>query len=128
MKTTKNKIKNKKTQMNIKKSKKKGHYLVESEHSTGKFYEVNPEKPFCTCPQFRFRGLKMHSSCKHITAVREFLGEKTIKSGKQVLEYVKKNKEVDAVELIKKFGEKVIEQLKKQGELVEKKGKIKLLE
>ena len=114
--------------MKIKKARKKGAYNVESSHTPGKFYEVHPDRPFCTCPQFRFRGLKMHSDCKHITAVKEFLGEKTIKTGKQVLEFVKKNKEVDAVELIKKFGEKVVEELKKNGELIEKKGKIKLLE
>ena len=114
--------------MKIKKARKKDTYHVESEHSHGKFNEVHPKRPFCTCPQFRFRGLKMHSDCKHLTAVKEFLGEKTIKSGKQVIEFVKKKKKVDAVELIKKFGEKVVEELKKNGELVEEKGKVKLLE
>jgi predicted nucleic acid-binding Zn finger protein len=63
--------------MNIKK--KGSRYLVESALSKGKYYEVDPdlEHPFCTCPNFIFRGVKTGRPCKHIEEVRKYLKKAT---------------------------------------------------
>lgn len=103
-------------------------YKVESTHQPGKFYSVDPTKPFCTCPQFRFRGLKMHSTCKHIDAVREFLGKKRESADQKIVSYVKQHGEVNAVELIEQFGEATINELIRLGYLLERNGKIRILE
>ena len=87
---------------------KEGSYIVESASTKGKFYKVDPKKPFCTCPAYRFRG---HGMCKHITAVREKLDEKNKDMFDKVIEYVQKQGEVDSVELIEKFGEEAVDDL-----------------
>jgi len=103
-------------------------FLVESANTPGKFYSVDPKKPWCTCYDFRFRESKLHSTCKHVRAVREKYSDREDKAKhKKILEFVKKHEEVDAVELIDKFGEGDVDELIKRGELLEKKGKIRIL-
>ncbi len=102
-------------------------YKVESASSKGKFYEVDPDKPYCSCPAFRFKH-HMKEPCKHITAVREHIGKEHQPQTDKVLKYVKEQGEVDSVELIEKFSEEDINRLIQQGELIENKGIIKILD
>jgi predicted nucleic acid-binding Zn finger protein len=45
------------------------HFIVSSK--SGRKYEVYPDRPFCTCPDFLFRCLKKEGSvCKHVEAAR----------------------------------------------------------
>ncbi|MBU0536340.1 MAG: hypothetical protein KKE20_05205 [Nanoarchaeota archaeon] len=116
--------------MNIKKDGDK--YQVESSRK-GKFYEVEIEKPFCSCPQFLYRELKMHGECKHIKAVREFLSKKQKPSKKEekkekdLLDELRKGP-ADAMELVNKYGDRMIDSLKKRGDIIEEKGEVKILE
>lgn len=113
--------------MNIKKhEKQEGLFLVESS-TGGKFYEVEPKKPYCTCPAYRFREMKKGGVCKHISAVREMIDSSNASDYEEIIAYLKEHLEVDAVELIEKFGEEKVDELKKKGEIMEQKGIIKIL-
>ena len=108
-------------------------FKVESSSKKGKFYEVNIEQPFCDCPSFLFIEVKKHGICKHIKAVQEYLDKgKLDKKSKaktdKILDYVKNKKEVDSLKLIEKFSEEIVNELIQKGELIEEKGKIKILE
>ena len=48
--------------MNIKEE--KGHYTVESTSKEGKFYTVDPKKPWCDCPAFKFREMRRKGKLK----------------------------------------------------------------
>jgi predicted nucleic acid-binding Zn finger protein len=85
------------------------------------------KKPFCTCPAYKFRELKRHGVCKHITAVKEYLAGENKDLFEEVLEYVKEHSEVDSIELIDKFGEEAVNELISRGDLIEQKGLIRLL-
>jgi len=97
-------------------------WLMESSEG-GKFYEIDLKKNKCSCPQFKYR-LKGKGECKHIRAVKD-----CVTNGKcdydMIVEYVRKNVFVDSVELIEKFGD-VVDELVRQGELIEEDGKIRL--
>ena len=123
--------------MNIKKF--KDHYKVESSHK-GKFYEVWPNKPFCSCPDFKFRELRKRGVCKHIKTVEESITKKEtqaelprktkprkIDNTSKIIDFVRKKGEVDAVKLIEKYGS-VVEELLAKGDLIEERGKIRVLE
>ena len=113
--------------MNIKKlSEKEGLFLVESS-TGGKFYEVDPKKPYCTCPAYKFREIKKGGVCKHISAVRQMIDSSNASDYDEIIAYIKEHLEVDAVKLIEKFGEDKINELKKKGEIIEQKGIIKIL-
>ena len=119
--------------MNIKKTKEG--YEIESTSSKGKWYKVDPAKPWCDCPGYKFRAMKTKGVCKHITAVREFISntqQKTLnkeqKKSDDVLSLIEsEGGEMDALELIDKFGEEKIDRLIKSGELIERSGKITIL-
>jgi hypothetical protein len=107
-------------------------YKVESGSRKGKWYSVDPKKPWCDCAAYKFRELKRKGVCKHIKAVREFVErtqQETIEeAGSGVLEYIdKEGGEVDAVELVERFGEDKVDSLIQAGEIIEKRGKIKIL-
>lgn len=99
----------------------KDKYKVESSQK-GVFYDVFPDKPFCSCPAFKFRR-----DCKHLNAVREETSVKSKKDYDKILEEVLKKGEIDSIVLIEKYGQDAIEDLIHMGELIEEKGKIKLL-
>ena len=130
--------------MKILKSKKEGFYKVESAGHKGKFYEVDINKPFCSCPDFMFREIKKHGVCKHINAAREFAQKKKAEKAsgkaarkgsnrkgediyKKTIDFVKEKGEADSMELIERFGEEIVDELIRKGELIEKKGKIRIL-
>ena len=94
-------------QMHIKKEK-ENKYTVESLSSPGKFYEVDPHKPFCTCPAFIFK-FKMKAPCKHILAVREKNQKQSKSKYEKVLSSFKE--ETDTIALIEKFGEDLIDEI-----------------
>jgi predicted nucleic acid-binding Zn finger protein len=107
----------------------KDKFKVES-HTKGKFYIVDLNKLSCICPHFRFK-LGGSGECKHIKAVKEKYSKKEIKITKKdrdILDYIKKKGAVDSMELINKFGDKSIDKLIKQGELLEQHGKIRVLD
>ena len=117
--------------MNIKKD--GDSYKVESASRKGKWYKVDVDKPWCDCADFRFREMKRKGVCKHIKAVREFIGreeQETISEASAgVLEYLdEKGGEADAVELIERFGEEKVDALIQAGEIIEKRGKCRRLE
>ena len=99
------------------------HYKVKSE-SSNKWYEVFPDRPFCTCPNFLFRSVRKGGICKHLVAVQEHVAPIDM----DIVDYVRKKGEVDSLELIKKFGEDKVNTLIGRGELIEKLGKIRVLE
>ncbi len=109
-------------------------FKVESSSKKGNFYHVNVVQPFCDCPNFMFREIKVHGECKHIKAVKEYI-EKHKKKGlekyadryEQIISFVKDKKEVDSVELIEKFSEQEVNELIKKGELLEQRNVIRLL-
>jgi hypothetical protein len=119
--------------MNIKKT--KDGYEIESTSRKGKWYRVDPAKPWCECADFRFREMRKKGVCKHIKAVRELIEktqQKTLKKeqkkGDEVIGFIEsRGGQTDALELIDKFGEERIDSLIKSGELIEKSGKITIL-
>lgn len=100
-------------------------YLVESS-SKGKTYQVDLKKNSCTCPQYLFRARRTGTDCKHLAAVKQMVMKSADKFG-DVLDYVKENVFVDSMELIEKFGEKAVDSLISQGELIEEHGKVRLI-
>ncbi|MFC1741380.1 SWIM zinc finger family protein [Nanoarchaeota archaeon] len=122
--------------MNIKKDPdSEGDYLVESSSSEGKFYKVDPKKPWCDCPAYKFRYMKSGKVCKHIAAVRELVADETseeleveMKEGEAVRKFIEDaGGEADVVEVIDKFGESLVDNLIEHGELLERRGKITIL-
>ena len=100
---------------------------------------------------------KIGGICKHINAVEEYIvhgrkKEPTVidvkkrkkelkrkgrqiteieekeKAYNEILEFVKKNKEVESLVLLKKFGEEHVDDLIRLGELIEENGRIRILE
>lgn len=119
--------------MNIKET--KDGYKVESSSKKGKWYGVDPKKPWCDCPAYRFRYMKSGRVCKHIKAVREHIEktqQRSLAAEKEktgdVLAFIQdKGGEADPIELIDKFGEEKVDALIQQGGLLERNGRIKIL-
>jgi hypothetical protein len=119
--------------MNVKKT--KSGYKVESSSRKGQWYEVDPDKPWCDCPAYKFRYMKAKQVCKHIKAVREYIEktqQKTLAAEQEktddVLSFIENSGgEADSLELIDRFGEKKVDRLIQLGEIIEKQGKIKIL-
>jgi len=106
---------------------KDGTYKVESSSRKGKFYIVDLREQTCTCPHFILRMKRIHGLCKHIQAVKDKFEKRDVKSYVKIIDFVKKNKEVDSLTLIKKFSEEAVDDLLSRGELIEKEGKIRVL-
>jgi predicted nucleic acid-binding Zn finger protein len=115
--------------MKIKKT--KDGYQAESSSKKGKFYNVDPKKPWCDCEAFKFREMKRKGVCKHIIAVREYIEKKQQKTIEpatvSITEYLAEKGEADSIDLIKRFGEAAVDGMIKSGELIEKNGKITIL-
>jgi len=107
---------------------KDGTFKVESSSHKGKFYIVDLEKGTCTCPHFILRLKRIHGLCKHIQSIKDKDEKRDVKSYGRIIGYIQKRGEVDSIELVKKFGEEAIDDLLSRGELIEKEGKVRVLE
>lgn len=114
----------------------KNMFKVES-HIKGKFYKVDVNKPFCSCPHFMFRLIKTGGECKHIKAVKDRYTEKKkaqkkllrlTKKEEKIINLVRKKGTIDTIELIDKYGDQIISDLIERNELIEEHGKVKVLE
>jgi hypothetical protein len=103
------------------------HYLVESSSEKGKFYKVDPKKPWCDCPRYRFFEMAKKGVCKHIKLVRQEFAKETIGTTDEVKKFLADG-EKDSIVVIEKFGEETINQLISNGDIIEKNGKLRLLE
>lgn len=101
-------------------------FLVESSKK-GKFYNVDITEKTCDCPHYIYRMKRVGGECKHIKAVKDLLYNGTQDNFDKALEYIRINSKVDSLEFIEEFGEELLDELKTQGEVVEEKGIIKLL-
>lgn len=132
----------------IKKGKKSGQYEVESSSQKGKFYIVDTNRGSCSCPYWLFHLVKTGGKCKHMLAVEDKYSIK-IKARKpseneeapkpkkktkaqvskleKALDYVKSKGNVSSVEFIDKFSEDALNELIEAGEVIEEKGKIRIL-
>ncbi len=107
---------------------KDGKYKVESNSRKGKFYVVDLKEETCTCPHYILRLKRVHGMCKHIEAVKDKFEQRDSESYNKIMDYVREKKEVDSLELIKKFNEEAVDDLLSRGELIEKEGKVRILE
>ncbi len=117
--------------VNIKKVSDK-RYDIESESRPGTIYSVDPKKPFCSCPGYRFYYQRQGNLCKHIQVVQKHVAESETQPTQvlpkdAILSYVKEHEPIESIELIEMFSEEAINTLLEQGELIEEKGKIKVL-
>ncbi|MBN2111951.1 SWIM zinc finger family protein [Candidatus Woesearchaeota archaeon] len=111
-------------------------FKVESSKK-GEFYTVDLNAPSCTCAHFSFRLKGTGEKCKHIAAVEEKYGrtgkkekpsQKSLLSYSRIIDEVKRKKEAETVVLMEKYGTDEVQRLIETGELIEKKGKVKVLE
>ncbi len=100
-------------------------FRVESSEG-GRYYSVDLKKNICDCPAFSFRK----KECKHLQAVRNFLAEESEDQDAQrrILALVRAKGEINDIELIQEFGEEKINEMIRLGELLERNGKIRILE
>ena len=105
-----------------------GTYKVESDSRKGKFYVVDLKKGECTCPHFLLRLRKVHGLCKHMQAVKDKCENRDEECYSEIIAYVREKGEVDSVELIKKFNEEAVDDLLSRGELIEEKGRVRVLD
>lgn len=115
----------------------KGNKFKVESSAKGKFYTVDMAVPSCTCAHFMFRLRSTGEKCKHILAVEEKqasakgktkASQKSLFSYSKIIEYVRKKGEVETVVLIEKYGAGEVNELIEKGELIERKGKVKVLE
>ena len=97
-------------------------YMVKSS-KPGKYW-----KRTCNCPHFVFRLRKTGEVCKHIHAVEKMLHNESKDDFEKAIMFVKKKGKIDSVQLIEKFGEGLVNELIDRGELLEKNGKIIVVE
>lgn len=103
-------------------------YRVESTSRKGQFYEVDLNKPSCSCPAFRFQAMRKGGVCKHVDAVQRHAAAEHKDVHAEVIAFLKTEGETDSITLIERFGEEAVNALLQQGQLTEERGKIRLLE
>ena len=91
------------------------------------FYSIDLFKNTCTCPHFMHRMKKLGGDCKHLKAVKETVTDAPSEDFDEIISFIKGNVFVDSIELIEKYGEKKINELIKNGELIEEHGKVRIL-
>lgn len=90
--------------------------------SSDQYYDVDLIKLTCTCKDYIMRKAKIKGMCKHILkAIKE-----NTKSEINYKDIIKQDN--DAISFIEKYGEEELVILKKRGEIIEKHGKLILLE
>jgi hypothetical protein len=101
-------------------------FQVES-HAPAKWYDVDLKKKLCSCPHFMYRLRAQGGECKHIKAVRDWVSSQVEKKGKGILQFIKEKGEIESVELIRQYGESIVNDLIANGEIAEEKGKVRLI-
>ena len=98
-------------------------YLVKSDSSDTN-YRIDLYRKECNCPYFKYRCKGRGLICKHIQRVMNLFSYQD----KVIIDYIKERGEVDVIELIEKFDEGRVDELIKKCELLERGGKIVILE
>ena len=113
---------------------KDGLYTVHSSSNPDKTYTVDMNKLFCSCPAYMFRMRAQGKECKHIEAVRKIAGnvkkendEKILNNADEVIKFIQDNYSddgIDTLELVEKYGDEMIDELIRSGQLLEMQGKV----
>ena len=106
-------------------------YIVTSTSDKSKSYKVDIDAPSCTCAHFLFRLRKSGGECKHIKSVKEELKKERVEVVDDVCQGVIADIKAgndDVVELIEKYGKDVISQMKSDGDVFEKQGRLNVLD
>jgi len=90
--------------------------------TSGRKYEVDLKNISCTCPDYIYRKAKVGGLCKHINQVLKDIENKNI----NFLEHIRKNN--DVMDFLDKYGEQQLVILKRKGDVIEKGGKLLILE
>ena len=90
---------------------------VKSQSGSGN-YDVDIEALTCTCPHFQYRMKPIGGICKHIQQV---LNE-TAGKHDDAIKFIKHN--TDAVAFVEKYGEEILQGLKRTGQVLEYRGKL----
>ena len=102
-------------------------YKVESASRKGTFYDVDIHKPSCTCPAFRFQALRKGGICKHVQTVQQHVAGQNADKYTLVIDHLKEQHDVDSIALVERFGESIVNEMLQQGQLIEERGRIRLL-
>ena len=95
-------------------------YHVSSESDARKHYEINIEKNTCTCINYIMRQRQIGGSCKHIIATRNNIQKQIEPKCNDVIGFIQASGgKAEAIALYEKFGDKLIDQMLKQGDLIE---------
>ena len=96
--------------------------IIDFKSKSGSSYEIDMKSLSCTCPDYKFRKAKAGGICKHIQDVLETITgkEPDFKSFIQ--------KENDPIKFIDKFSDEKLEELKRRGEVIERHGKLEVVE
>lgn len=101
-------------------------FLVESS-TKGKYYNIDIANKKCDCPHFIYRMQRIGGECKHIKAVKDLLYNDSQDDFDKAIEFIRINSKVDSLDFIEKFNEKILDELKNQGEIIEEKGMLKIM-
>jgi len=71
---------------------------------------------------------KVHGMCKHMQAVKDKCEERDSECYSSIIDFVKERGEVDSIEVIERFNSEAVDDLLSRGELIEEKGRIRILE
>lgn len=99
--------------------------------TSGKKYVVDTMELSCTCPHYLFRLQGTGKLCKHIQSVLdnpiqyEEIKQETVSNLDEALNYIKQDD--DVMNFIEKFGDDVLNKLLKNGEIIEQRGRLKIL-
>ena len=84
-------------------------------------YEVDTINLTCTCPHYLYRMEKINGMCKHILQTLERLGDVR----EEALKFILTNN--DAIGFIEKYSEDLLVALKKSGQVIEERGRLKCM-
>lgn len=103
-------------------------YQVESSSGKGKFYDVDLSKRSCNCPAFLFRYKSRGLLCKHIEAVIDYDEEFGHEDFQKIISLVRDRGPVPTITVLEMFDEETVNELIQKGELIEERGKLRILE
>ncbi|NOZ81422.1 MAG: SWIM zinc finger family protein [DPANN group archaeon] len=103
-------------------------YKVESASKKGRFYTVDVAQRTCDCPAFRFRYQKRGLLCKHLEAAIDYDEEFGHERYQKVIDLVRKEGPINTVTILEMFDEDTVNELIQKGELIEERGKLRILD